>query len=228
MKYRTAILICAVSLLAAAAVSATSPPSEDFEHGMTPGWTTQGLGPQPDQGTAGIEQEAGGNHFLRISTNGSFYSIGIDTAFEANQYPILSWRWRIDRVPEGADISQRNADDAAARVFVVFRNSSAGDPSGVRKIVYVWDTTHPVGTVIPEPYSPSTVKAIVLESGSSKLRQWVRERVNLVDDYERAFGSKPGLVKTIAFASDSNETSTSTSTDFDDLQVSAAAQTSTR
>ncbi|HKM99569.1 MAG TPA: DUF3047 domain-containing protein [Candidatus Binataceae bacterium] len=228
MKYRTAVFICAVSLLAAAAASATSQPSEDFEHGMAPGWTTQGLGPQPDQGVAGIEQESGGNHFLRISTNGSFYSIGIDAPFNANQYPILSWRWRVDRLPEGADVPQRNGDDAVARVFVIFRNSSAEDPSSVRKIEYVWDTTHPAGTVIPEPYSPATVKAIVQESGSSKVGQWVRERVNLVSDYQRAFGSKPELVKTIAFASDSSETRTSTSTDFDDLQVSAATQTSTR
>ena len=217
MKYCLVVTL-AVALAAAPAVSpAQSPVGEDFEHGVPPGWATEGLGPQPDKGRVEDDQETGGNHFLRISTDGSFYSFGIDTPFDPEQYPILTWRWRVDRMPQRADISTRSGDDAAARLFVVFRD--AADPSIKRKLEYVWDTTHAAGTIIPDPFSPATVKAVVLESGSVKLGQWVSEKVNLVSDYQRAFGTKPGRVKTIAFASNSEETHSATVADFDDLQI---------
>ena len=212
------IAILAIVLAAAPAASAAqSPLSEDFEHGVPPGWATEGLGPQPDRGKVEDEQETGGNHFLRISTDGSFCSFGIDTPFDPEQYPVLTWRWRVDRMPQRADISTRSGDDAAARLFVVFRD--AADPSIKRKLEYVWDTNHAAGSIIPDPYSPDTMKAIVLESGSEKLGQWVPEKVNLVSDYQRAFGTKPGRVKTIAFGSNSEETHTATEADFDDLQI---------
>jgi Protein of unknown function (DUF3047) len=217
MRY-CVVAILAISLAAAPAASpAQSPVGEDFEHGVPHGWATEGLGPQPDKGRVEDAQETGGNHFLRIATDGSFYSFGIETPFDPEQYPILTWRWRVDRMPQRADISTRSGDDAAARLFVVFRDG--GDPLIKRKLEYVWDTTHAAGAIVPDPYSPDTVKAIVLETGSAKLGQWVPEKVNLVTDYQRAFGTKPARVKTIAFASNSQETHSATVADFDDLQI---------
>ena len=217
MKYFF-IAILGLSMLASGvAISAQNPLSEDFERGVPQSWTTEGLGPQPDKGRVEDDEETGGNHFLRISTDGSFYSFGIDTPFSPVEYPVVTWRWRVDRLPDKADISTRKGDDAAARLFVVFHD--AANPAIKRKLEYVWDTNHPVGSVIPDPYAPDTEKAIVLESGSAKLGQWVHEEVNLVRDYERAFGDKPGRVKTIAFASDSEETHSSTMADLDDLQI---------
>ena len=218
MKYCLVITLAVALAAAPAASRAQSPVGEDFEHGVPHGWATEGLGPQPDKGKVEDDQETGGNHFLRISTDGSFYSFGIDTPFDPEQYPVLTWRWRVERMPQRADISTRAGDDAAARLFVVFRD--AADPSIKRKLEYVWDTTHAPGTIIPDPYLPDTMKAVVLESGSAKLGQWIPEKVNLVSDYQRAFGTKPGRVKTIAFASNSEETHSATVADFDDLQIS--------
>jgi hypothetical protein len=217
MKCLATALLFAL-LAATPACPEQSPVHEDFEHGVPRGWTPEGLGPQPDKGRVEDDQETGGNHFLRILTDGSFYSFGIETPFDPEQYPILTWRWRVERMPEHADISTLSGDDAAARLFVVFHDGAS--PSTKRKIEYVWDTTHPAGSMIPEPNAPDTVKVIVLESGATKLGQWVREQVNLVKDYQRAFGGKPGRVKTIAFASNSEETHSATVADFDDLQIS--------
>jgi hypothetical protein len=222
MKYWFIAIFALTLPIAAAASPATSPPAEDFEHGVSKAWTTEGLGPQPDAGTIETPQEGSGNHFLRISTDGSFYSIGIDSPFDPAQYPRLSWRWRIDRMPTHADIANRGGDDAAARLYVVFKDAPPANGKVLHKLEYVWDTSHPVGSIIPDPYAPDTTKAIVLESGNARLAQWVREEVDLVSDYQRAFGARPGWVKTIAFASDSNETHSASASDFDDLQISAA------
>ncbi len=219
MKSRTLILAIALTVVSAALVGASGPIGTDFEKGIPPGWKAAGMGPEQDRGQARAVQGVGGNHFLRISTDGSFYSIGIDTAFSPQQFPNLSWRWRIARLPKGADISKKNADDAAARLFVTFSN---GDPrSKSPALVYVWDAKYPVGTIIPSPFFPKSEKAIVLESGPARIGRWVRERVNLVNDYRRAFGGTPGAVKSIVCATDSDQTKTPTSADFDDLQVTA-------
>jgi hypothetical protein len=218
MRYLAIIALLPPLLAPTAASPAQSPLNEDFEHGMPQTWTTEGLGPQPDKGRVEDDEEPGGNHFLRISTDGSFYSFGIETPFDPKEYPILTWRWRVDKMPERADISTRSADDAGARLYVVFQDGK--DLATKRKLEYVWDTTHPAGSIIPDPYAPETVKEIVLESGSARLGQWVHEQVNLMKDYDRAFGGKPPRVKTVAFASNSEETHTATVADFDDLQIS--------
>jgi Protein of unknown function (DUF3047) len=221
MKSRNFILAIALTILWAALAGASGPIGADFEKGIPPGWKPAGMGPEQDRGTVQAVQGPGGNHFLRISTDGSFYSIGIDTAFSPRQFPILSWRWRIAGLPEAADISKKNADDAAARLFVTFANHQLRPGSQRRALVYVWDSKHPVGTIIASPFFPSTEKAIVLESGPSRVGQWVPERVNLVNDYRRAFGGVPPAVKSIVCASDSDQTHTPTTADFDDLQVAA-------
>jgi len=223
MKHFTFALLFLVLAAPSVARPDSSPVEEDFEHGVSSQWTTEGLGPQKDQGMVEAMAEPGGNHFLRISTDGSFYSLGIDSPFDPEKYPVLSWRWRVERMPERADIASRSGDDAGARLFVVFRAPKDSPRASDRKLEYVWDTTHPAGTILPDPYAPEDQKAIVLESGSAKRGQWVREQVNLLDDYKRAFGEKPGWVKTIAFASDSNETRSKTISDFDDLQINPSA-----
>jgi hypothetical protein len=64
----------------------------------------------------------------------------------------------------------------------------------------------------------------VLESGPARIGKWVQERVNLVDDYRRAFGGMPPVVKSIVCPTDSDQTKTPTTDDFDDLQVTASPE----
>jgi Protein of unknown function (DUF3047) len=221
MKSRSLILAIALTIVSATLAAASGPLGTDFEKGIPPGWKSAGMGPEQDRGQAQTVQGVGGNHFLRISTDGSFYSIGIDTAFSPQQFPILSWRWRVAGLPKGADISKKNADDAAARLFVTFSNADPRPKSRSRALIYVWDTKYPVGTIVASPFFPRTEKAIVLESGPARIGRWVPERVNLVNDYRRAFGGSPPAVKSIVCATDSDQTKTPTSADFDDLQVTA-------
>jgi hypothetical protein len=220
MKFKRLTFALAATAIAASLAAAAPPISTDFEGGIPPGWKEAGLGPQKDRGKAQALQEPGGNHFLRISTDGSFYSIGIDTPFNPAQFPIVSWRWRVARLPKNADISKKSGDDAAARLFVTFADRNQTDPSHRRALVYVWDTKHPVGSIIANPYAPGTQKAIVLESGPSRVGQWVPERVNLLADYRKAFGGSPLGVEGIGCATDSDQTHAPTVADFDDLQVS--------
>jgi hypothetical protein len=228
MKSRSFILAVALTVVWAALAGASGPVHTDFENGIPPGWTPAGLGPQKDNGHAQTLRGPGGNHFLRISTDGTFYSIGITSPFDPQKFPVVSWRWRVARLPAAADISKKTGDDAAARLFVTFANHDSSHGRHRRALIYVWDAKYPVGTIIASPYFPRTQKAIVLESGPAQVGQWVAERVNLVSDYRRAFGGNPPEVERIACASDSDQTHTPTTADFDDLQVRAQAETNRR
>jgi hypothetical protein len=221
MKSKSLILAIALTVVSTTLAGASGPIGTDFENGIPPGWKTAGMGPKQDRGKAQTVQGAGGNHFLRISTDGTFYSIGIDTAFNPRQFPILSWRWRVAALPKGADISKKNADDAAARLFVTFSNEDPRSKSRGRALVYVWDSKYPVGTIVASPFFPGSEKAIVLESGPARIGKWVPERVNVVNDYRRAFGGTPPAVESIVCATDSDQTRRATTADFDDLQVTA-------
>jgi len=49
---------------------------------------------------------------------------------DVQQYPILTWKWKVDKLPIGGDFRRRKTDDQAAQLFVAF--------SRTRAIVYIW------------------------------------------------------------------------------------------
>jgi hypothetical protein len=113
----------------------------------------------------------------------------------------LSWRWKIDRVVEKADLARKDGDDFAARVYVFYdfprRELSLaeraklavaelfyGERIPTAAICYVWDNRHPPGTSRWNPYS-GRVRTVVLRSGSPGA--WQEERRDLEADFRAAF-----------------------------------------
>ena len=155
--------------------------------------------------------------------------------------PMLSWRWKVDRVLERADMERKAGDDFAARVYVFFdlpleeltftqrmRIEVArliyGREVPSAAICYVWDNRHPVGTIQPNPYS-ERVRMIVVESGASRAGQWTDARRNIEEDYRRAFETPAGKpvprVSGIAVGADTDQTGESVSAWFGDLRLGA-------
>ena len=183
------------------------------------------LGPKPQGVHSKIAADPDGNHFLQISTSDSFYAIGVRREFEAKHHPFLSWRWRVHRFPANANIGDKKGDDAAARVYVLFSRQDFFHPlATTTALVYVWDDSHPIGSMLPNPYAADREKVIVLESGSQPRDTWLTEHVDFYKDYRRAFGERPADVIAIAFAADSDNTHSSTLSDFDDLLVDSVPQ----
>ena len=154
---------------------------------------------------------------------------------------MLSWRWKVDRVLERADMERKAGDDFAARVYVFFdlpleeltftqrmRIEVArliyGREVPSAAICYVWDNRHPVGTMQPNPYS-ERVRMIVVESGASRAGQWTDARRNIEEDYRRAFETPAGKpvprVSGIAVGADTDQTGESVSAWFGDIRLGA-------
>lgn len=129
--------------------------------------------------------------------------IDIDTAL----CPIAEWSWRVDQLPDGADLSRRASDDVAASVFFVFGDpGTLANPAPVPTLRYVWSTAaNPAGSVIDSPYFPGTLRSLVVRSGTDETGRWVTERRDLRADFITAFGEPPPEpVRVIALFTDND------------------------
>ncbi|MBI5238302.1 MAG: DUF3047 domain-containing protein [Deltaproteobacteria bacterium] len=128
--------------------------------------------------------------------------------FDTKKYPMLGWRWKAVRLPEGGDVRQKSTDDQAIQVYVMFSRW----PGGVinrRVIGYIWDTGAPEGGVFTSAKTSST-RYIVLRSGPAGLGQWFEEKRNVFKDYERLFDEEPEIDATgISVMIDSDDTKSS-------------------
>ncbi len=179
------------------------------DSGIPCGWHSS----QRDVGMFSVVSE-GGNFFVRIRTEGGNTSIGRQKNYESREYPWLHWRWRAHALPQGADERDRRSSDSGAGVYVIFKGRFRLN----RIIKYVWSTSLSVGTVIRSPFNPRA-RVVVLQSGEDNIGRWVRERVNVYEDYNRFFGSNPPLVEGIGFMSDGHETVSFVKADYDDFTV---------
>jgi hypothetical protein len=134
------------------------------------------------------------------------------------EYPILEWRWKVERLPQGADVTKDTTDDAAARLYVTFdyddlglidriklallrRVGYADAPS--RALNYLWATER--RGAVESPYTDQ-IMVLPLRSGTDQAGQWVRERRNVLADYREVFGEQPPAVNGVAIMTDSDNT----------------------
>jgi len=162
-----------------------------------------------------LESLQNGRFGIRLMSNASSFGLYKTIDVDLKEFPILSWKWKVDRVPPEGDIRERTKDDQAAQVYVVFpawlqiRSPILG---------YIWDTNSPVGTV-SDGHSANPSKILVLRSGKQDLGKWIQERRNVAEDYKKFFGKEPDRnVGRVAIWSNTQHTKSSAEATFADLQ----------
>ena len=152
-----------------------------------------------------------GDMFLTASTTGRAINAATEANVNLRIYNRFRWRWRALSLPEGGDESVKEKNDSAAAVRLVFHGGIIP-----KMLTYVWSATLPVGA---ETESPNTdkVKVVVLESGESRLGEWIWEEVDAYADYKRLYGGEPRPVKYVAVITDSDNTGTFVQADYDDF-----------
>ncbi len=184
-------------------------------------WTTWRLHPTkpPTQfRSVSVEGERVVEALADRSVSGLKQRLDVDPA----QRPIIEWRWRIDTPIEGADVSDRHADDAPVRVVLAFDGDTGtlplrdqmfmeraklltGQDLPYATLMYVWCNRNAPETVVPNAHT-SRVRKIVVQSGEGGAKEWLAYRRDIVADYERAFGKKPGRLVAVGVMSDSDNT----------------------
>ncbi len=126
-------------------------------------------------------RELGGLTALVLRSADTSYSFQREVNVDIRRYPVLSWKWRVDRLPTGADFRRTKTDDQAAQLFLAFSRSQT--------LVYLWDTSAPQGLMQDAPSPPfMKIKAVVVRSGPAELGKWISETRNVYEDYRKAFG----------------------------------------
>lgn len=211
------ILLVAISALAASSLFAQDKIgitsfSSDAVGDFPKGWRTW-----PGQGGPAKEvyhvQEEGGNKYL-AADDGKDHSVQTfkGPAWMVNDYPIVSWRWRAQALPKGANESSGATNDSACGVYVMF---SQFKQYGLK---YVWSSTLPAGTITAK--TPGKMYFVVLDSGAGNVGKWRSHKVNVLEDYKKAFGQEPPKdlqSQGVGILTDGNATHSRGACDYDDF-----------
>jgi hypothetical protein len=152
--------------------------------------------------------------FVRLIAKNKCTSFGKTVDFSTDSLPFLVWKWRVFTLPEGGCENKRESNDSGAGVYVIFKGKFK-----LNKVIkYVWSTTLPVGTTLDSPYNSNT-KIVVLQSGKDNMEKWIKQKVNIRNDFIRLFKFEPPPVVGVAILSDSDNTSSCAVADYDDFQA---------
>jgi len=147
----------------------------------------------------------------------SSFSLERSVDVDPNQMPVLTWRWKVSQLPAAGDFRHASTDDQAAQVLVAFADR--------RVVSYIWDSTAPKGTAQTTSFIPLVhVFAVVCESGSSMVNQWVSESQNLAADYQRAYGKQAPHVKGLRIQINSQHTGAIAESYFGEVAFHSSAQ----
>lgn len=224
MKNRLRAL-AAIGVAAAGLVKAAEPVVPAFS-AMQPGgeiveW--QPLKPAPKaKDTVYTLVNDSGKTVLRAEADkamsGLTHAIRVDT----RRHPRLRWRWKVRAPLNGADMSVKEGDDYAARIYVMFdyprEKLGFGTRAGLKlaealygqkiptaALNYVWDNRQPIGTIQANTYT-DRARMIVVQSGAGQAGRWVTETRDLAADFRAAFGEEAPEVVAIALATDTDNT----------------------
>jgi len=152
------------------------------------------------------------------SASGLVREIKIDP----KEFPIVQWRWKVTNILKKGDVRRKEGDDYPARIYVTFEYDPSklglfekakyeavrllyGQYPPIGAINYIWEGKLPQGMMIPNPYT-NRVIMIVVESGETKLNQWVSEERNIYGDYKKAFDQEPPMISGVAIMTDTDNT----------------------
>ncbi len=172
-------------------------------------------------------KKEGSNNFLRYegtrAKHMSFPLINEDkeNIYDINLYetPILSWKVRAHKLPEGANEKSSDRNDSVASIYVVFGMGRVALVKKVPKSIrYTWSTTLPEGETGSKLFGNQQI--IVVNSGEQDRGKWITFERNLVEDYRRMFGDDPPKNPiAILILSDGDSTNSYVKADYDDIML---------
>jgi len=147
---------------------------------------------------------------LRLRSEETSFALQKAVDINPQSYPVLSWKWKVTKLPDGGDFRKSNADDQAAQLFIAFSNR--------KTIAYIWDTAAPAGSVENASGIPFVnIKTVVVRSGPDDAGRWITETRNVWEDYKSLFGDEPPVLAGIRIQINSQHKATSGESIFEDL-----------
>jgi len=200
--------------------------------GLPPGWEPLTFKNIPRHTEYALVED-GGRPVLKAVSRASASGLIRKITIDPKEYPVVAWRWKVSNIYRKGDVTQKSGDDYPARLYITFAYAP-GELGFLEKLKfetarvlygeyppggalnYIWESKAPVGTIVPNPYS-DRARMVVLESGPGRLNQWVEEQRNILEDYQKAFGTPPPLISGVAVMTDSDNTGESATAYYGDI-----------
>ncbi len=180
-------------------------------------------------------EKNGAESFLKTASEASASGLIYKNKFNVYEYPLVKWRWKVENVYQKGDAKTKKGDDYPLRVYIIFEYNpdSASFFDKVKyntaKLVYgeyppdsglnyIWANKNHREYFITSAYT-SRSKMIIRQKGVKNLGSWQNERVNIVEDYQAAFGEPPPARASIAIMNDSDNTGESSVSFIDYIEV---------
>lgn len=178
------------------------------------------------------EQERTVLHAKAIgASSGLIHKVSIDPS----KRPWLHWQWKVANLITGADNFRGSTEDSPVRIILGFdgdrdalpftdqiffemAKTLTGRDLPYATLMYIWENHAPVGTVIPNSRSKRFQK-VVAASGAEGVGQWRDFTRNIVEDYERAFGEKPGRLINVGVLTDTDNTGETAEAWYGDIRL---------
>ena len=173
-----------------------------------------------------------GSTVLEARSEASASGLIREIRIDPREYPIVRWRWKVENLLSRSDITRKDGDDYPARLYITFEYEPAkvgfsrraqyrvgrllfGDIP-IAALNYVWDGKAAAGTFADNAYT-DFAKMVVVRSGAQALGTWVDEERNVYDDYRKAFGEEPPMIKGVAIMTDTDDTGESATAYYGDI-----------
>ncbi len=180
-------------------------------------------------------QHDGERHYLKAESNASASAIVYHDPFNVYDYPRVKWRWKVNNVYVKGDIRTKSGDDYPIRVYVMFEydpdkagtfekikyglaKKRYGEYPPQSSLSYVWASKEEPESIVVSPYTDRAMM-VLLQKGAKNVGTWQDQEINIVDEYQKAFGSKPPIRARIAIMNDSDNTGESSTSYMEYIEV---------
>ena len=164
----------------------------------------------------------GREHILRAESNASASAIVNKDSFNVYEHSLVKWRWKVTTVYKNGDARSKKGDDYPIRVYIMFEydpeqagtfekmkyglvKSLYGEYPPHSSLSYVWANKDEPEKFLRSPYTDKAMM-VLLEKGPQKVGVWQDEEINILEDYQQAFGVKPPARARMAIMNDSDNT----------------------
>jgi hypothetical protein len=176
-----------------------------------------------------------GRTVLHAKAAGASSGLIHHVSLEPSELPWISWQWKVNKLIETADNTQRATEDSPVRIVLGFDGDKnelpfadqimfetakllTGRDVPYATLMYIWENKAAVGSVIPNSRS-GRVQKLVVASGQEGIGQWREFTRNIVEDYEKAFGEKPGKLIGVGVMTDTDNTGETAEAWYGDIRL---------
>ena len=178
--------------------------------------------PKIENHTSYMIESNGSESYLKAESNASASAVLYKTEFNIYQYSRMRWRWKVETIYKKGNAKTKSGDDYALRIYIVFKydpekakfleklkyNAAKliyGEYPPHSSLNYIWANREYEETIITNAYAEKA-KMVLLQKGDANVGKWLIHDVNVIEDYEEAFGEKPPPIASIAIMNDSDNT----------------------